>query len=127
MGSHVGAGWDSQTGLPPGTPTYGTYGTDGESGYERANPSVPNAHASSTPKSLAYLTPCRYCDTEIYVAMCRDGRWRTFEIDLCGPAEHNVWAWRKRHGMEEQDIVRGYRLHFCAEYGRVQHAVGAIQ
>jgi hypothetical protein len=118
---------DLRNGLPERTPTYGTYGTDGESGYERADLSEPNAHASTSPRSLAYLTPCRYCGTEVYVAICRDGRWRTFDTRRVPAAERCVWAWRKRLGMEEQDLVPGHLLHYCAERGLVQFAVGAIR
>jgi hypothetical protein len=126
-GSHFGSDLGSHVGVANGTPTYGTYGTDGESGCERANPYVSDRAHEQKPRSLAYATPCRYCGSEVYVAICRDGRWRSFEKDLCDPAPHNVWAWRKRHGMEEQDLVRGYHLHFCAEYGHVKHTVGAIR
>lgn len=105
-------------GVPSGSPTYGTYGTDGESGCERANPSDPNARANTSPRSLAYVTGCRYCDGQIYVAICRDGKWRSFEMRLVPPAPANVWAWRKRYGMEEQDLVHGHFLHYCADYNR---------
>jgi hypothetical protein len=40
---------DSHFGIPRGTPTNGTYETDGEISSERANPYVPNARTSQTP------------------------------------------------------------------------------
>jgi hypothetical protein len=81
-----------------------------------------NAHASETPSTLAYLTPCRYCDTEIYLAICRDGRWRSFDTQTVPAADKGVWAWRKRYGMEEQELVSGKQFHYCAEYRRVDPA-----
>lgn len=80
---------DSQSGiprsLPSGTPTYGTYGTDGESGYDRANLVSVDAHASKGMDShneaaveqwAARLTGCVlvdwYCDThDLSWVMCR--------------------------------------------------------
>ena len=93
-------------------------GLDGESGYERDHLSVSDAHARKTPKSLAYATPCRYCDELIYLALCRDGRWRTFDTRTIPAAPTGVWAWRKHHGMEEQELVTGKRLHYCSHYNR---------
>jgi hypothetical protein len=79
-----------------------------------------NAREDKPIRSLAEAVNCRYCDGPIYLAVCRDGRWRTFERDLMPPAPANVWAWRKRYGMEETDRASGYRLHYCAEYRRVR-------
>jgi hypothetical protein len=50
--------------------------------------------------------------------MCRDGKWRSFDTATVPPAEAGVWAWRKGWGMEEQELVRGKRLHYCASYDR---------
>lgn len=69
------------------------------------------------PSYLAKAEPCRYCGRRIVLALCRDGRWRTFDPTRVPPAPSGVWAWRKTWGMEEQDQFPGYRLHFCAEYG----------
>lgn len=49
MTSQMGAVWESQMGVAGGTPTYGTYGTDGEGGCEGGNLSERNARASRTP------------------------------------------------------------------------------
>jgi len=78
-----------------------------------------NAREHGRPSYLAKKEPCRYCSAPIVLAICRDGRWRTFNPDPQPPAPAGVWAWRKRWGMEEQEIVPGHRLHFCAEYARV--------
>lgn len=119
MTSHMGSQVGSHMGVANGTPTYGTYGTDGESGCEGANPSVPNARASTSPSSLAYATNCRYCGGSIFVAICSDGRWRSFETRTVPAAPTCVWAWRKRQGMQEQEHVPGKPLHFCTEYDRL--------
>lgn len=68
-------------------------------------------------RSLVHAVECRYCDNPIYVAICRDGKWRSFERDL-RPASAITWAWRKTWGMEETDRVPGYSLHWCPEYNR---------
>jgi len=107
---------ESHQGVAPGRPYERTNGTDGESGCEGGNLSGVNAHASRTPSSLVYAANCRYCAKPIYVAICRDGRWRTFEPDLQSVPLPFAWAWRKRVGMEETDTVRGHLLHFCAEH-----------
>jgi hypothetical protein len=65
---------------------------------------------------IAYLKPCDGCGQEIFMALSRDGRWRPFETTRVNPAPHGVWAWRKRHGMEEQDQFPGYRMHYCADF-----------
>jgi hypothetical protein len=74
-----------------------------------------NAREHEPIRSLVYAAPCRYCDRDVYVAICRDGKWRTFERDL-KPASATTWAWRKREGMEETNRVPGHYLHYCAEY-----------
>lgn len=117
--SQSGSGSASQTGVAPGTPTYGTDGTDGESGCEGGNLSGVDAH-DTRPPTLAYHAPCRYCGRPVYVALCRDGRWRTFETATVPTAPAGVWAWRKTWGMEEQELVPGHVLHFCAEYTRAR-------
>lgn len=66
---------------------------------------------------LARAVGCRYCSRPIYVALCRDGRWRSFDRARVLAAPAGVWAWRKHEGMEETDVVPGHRLHFCAEHG----------
>jgi hypothetical protein len=80
-----------------------------------------DAHARKPIRSLAKAVNCRYCDRPVYVAICRDGKWRTFEREL-RPASPITWAWRKTYGMEETDKVPGYSLHYCAEYNRVDPA-----
>lgn len=65
---------------------------------------------------LAYVKECDGCARTIFMAICRDGRWRPFETELVEKAPREVWAWRKREGMEEQDLVAGHLLHFCAAY-----------
>lgn len=91
-------------------------GTDEESGYERDTSYVPNARTSDQPKSLAYPTNCRYCGDLIYLAMCRDGKWRSFDTKTVPAAPFGVWAWRKTWGMEEQEHVPGKGLHYCARH-----------
>jgi hypothetical protein len=68
------------------------------------------------PSYLAQRRDCRYCRRVIILAFCRDGRWRTFDPDLVPAMPAGTWAWRKRYGMEETELVDGHRLHFCAEY-----------
>lgn len=85
-----------------------------------------NAHEGAKIRSLALALHCRYCNNPVYVAICRDGRWRSFERELMPVSPHGVWAWRKRIGMEETDIARGYRLHFCAEYDHVRYGLSAV-
>jgi len=46
MTSQSGSGWESQIGVARRTPTYVRDGTDGESGYERANLMSVDARAS---------------------------------------------------------------------------------
>lgn len=103
-------------GSPTWAPTYGTYGTDGESGCERENPAEVNAHTSTAPRKLAYDTACRYCGDTIYIALCSDGRWRTFDLATHPAAPVCIWAWRKHQGMQEQELIPGKRLHYCAAY-----------
>jgi hypothetical protein len=75
-----------------------------------------DARAGVASGVLAKRESCRYCRALIVFAVCRDGRWRTFDDQQVPAAPTNVWAWRRRHGMEETDLVPGHRLHFCAEY-----------
>ena len=65
---------------------------------------------------LAYLKPCDGCGSEIFMAVCRDGRWRPFERDEVPTAPEHVWAWRKREGMEETDLAPGHLVHYCADF-----------
>lgn len=65
---------------------------------------------------LAYLKDCTGCGTEVFMAICRDGRWRPFETELQPVPLPFAWAWRKRVGMEETDRVRGHVIHYCADY-----------
>lgn len=65
---------------------------------------------------LAYVKTCEGCQSEIFMAICRDGRWRPFETYEHPAAEHSVWAWRKRYGMEETDRTSGYVIHKCADF-----------
>lgn len=67
-------------------------------------------------RQLARETACRHCDRPVFIAICADGKWRTFEREDHPRAAHGVWAWRKRQGMQETDQVGGKHLHYCAEY-----------
>lgn len=69
-----------------------------------------------SPTNLAYEGQCHSCSGPVYVAICFDGRWRTFDMDDYPVAEVGVWAWRRRVGMQEQSIVPGKVLHRCAAY-----------
>jgi hypothetical protein len=71
---------------------------------------------TTRPSYLAQRRDCRYCHRPLILALCRDGRWRTFDPETVPAAPANVWAWRKTWGMEETELVPGHRLHFCAEY-----------
>lgn len=85
-----------------------------------------NAREKNPIRYLAKKEPCRYCTAEIVVALCRDGRWRTFDSNLTQAAPANVWAWRRHLGMEETDRAPGYRLHFCAEYDDAHNGVTGL-
>lgn len=63
MTSQVGAVWESQIGVASGTPTYGTYGTNGESGCERGNLMSGNARASKDPISTGHCESCKCSPT----------------------------------------------------------------
>lgn len=69
--SQSGTFCESQGGIPRGTPTYGTYGTDGESSYARGNLISVDARASRKPdlsteaaveRWAAWLTGCVLVD-----------------------------------------------------------------
>ncbi len=66
--------------------------------------------------ALARPVDCRSCGSSVYLALCRDGRWRTFERATVPAAPTGVWAWRRTWGMEEQELVPGHLLHYCAGY-----------
>lgn len=66
--------------------------------------------------TLAYRKPCTGCGADIFMAVCRDGRWRPFEPKLQEVPLPFAWAWRKGHGMEETDVVRGHFIHCCADF-----------
>lgn len=92
-----------------------------------------NAHASKdqnspvdTPRKLAYETPCRYCKAPIYVAICSDGKWRSFEKRTVPAAPEHVWEWRKHQGMQETEKVPGHPLHFCAKYHGLGEALNEL-
>ena len=65
---------------------------------------------------LAYKKNCAGCGEELFMAICRDGRWRAFETDRQPLPLPFAWAWRKRVGMEETDRVAGHLLHPCPEF-----------
>jgi hypothetical protein len=65
---------------------------------------------------LAYAKECTGCGAEIFMAICRDGRWRPFETELQPVPSPHAWAWRKNYGMEETEIVRGRLIHYCADF-----------
>lgn len=75
-----------------------------------------DAHARNPIRSLAHSVNCRYCEKPIYVAICSDGKWRSFETGTFPAAPTCIWAWRKHTGMQEQEHVPGKRLHYCTEY-----------
>ncbi len=80
-----------------------------------------NAHVARDPESLvvdqlAYRKTCDGCGTEIFMAICRDGRWRPFETRRQPTPLPFTWAWRKRIGMEETDRVPGHLIHPCPAY-----------
>lgn len=75
-----------------------------------------DARAQRRPDYLAKQDPCRYCGRPIVLAICRDGRWRTFDPDLVPAMPAGIWAWRKRYGMEETDRTSGYVIHKCADF-----------
>lgn len=64
---------------------------------------------------LARQVDCRYCHQPIFLAVCRDGRWRTFDLIDTPAHTSGVWAWRRHLGMEEQELVPGKRQHHCIE------------
>lgn len=97
-----------------------------ESGYERENLMSVDAHARKPIRSLAHSVNCRYCESPIYVAICFDGKWRSFDPQDMPAAPAGVWAWRRRQGMQEQDLVPGKRLHYCAEYSHFLATNGAL-
>lgn len=65
---------------------------------------------------LAYRKECAGCGDAIFMAICRDGRWRPFEIERQPTPLPFAWAWRKGYGMEETDRVCGHLVHPCADY-----------
>ncbi len=65
---------------------------------------------------IAYLKECNGCHSEIFMAICRDGRWRPFETRQLPPGTCGAWAWRKRQGMEETDRAPGHSIHYCADF-----------
>jgi len=73
--------------------------------------------------TLAYATTCRYCGAGVFVAVCSDGKWRSFGTDTVPAAPALVWAWRKHQGMQEQELVPGKLLHFCAGYSALAAAL----
>lgn len=75
---------------------------------------------------LAYPKPCEGCGQQIILAICRDGRWRPFDTTDHPPAEHGVWQWRKKHGMEEQELVAGKHVHICPAYHHHLDLAGAL-
>lgn len=81
--------------------------------------------------NLAHDTDCRSCGRPIYVVICRDGRWRPFERTLHPAGTPDVWAWRRRQGMEETQLVPGYGLHHCPAYDpfgkRMPQHLGSIK
>lgn len=62
---------------------------------------------------LAYATACKVCSYKIFVARCRDGFWRPFDTNELPAGLPGTWAWRKRQGMEETDLVPGHAIHHC--------------
>lgn len=63
--------------------------------------------------TLVSAVDCKHCTGPIYVALCRDGRYRGFERTLLPAGTPGAWAWRKHLGMEETDLAPGYGLHYC--------------
>lgn len=82
-------------------------------------------------ENLARAIDCRDCDRPIYIAICRDGRWRPFERKLHPAGTPGTWAWRKHQGMEETELVPGYGLHYCPSFDplgrRMPQHLGSIK
>lgn len=70
----------------------------------------------TTIQRLAYRKTCGGCGSEIFMAICRDGRWRPFETSEQPKGTPGTWAWRKRQGMEETDLATGHGIHYCADF-----------
>lgn len=70
------------------------------------------------PAPLAYETDCRTCGVPIYVAICTDGFYRGFDKYELPAGSDGSWAWRKRRGMSETDLVPGHPLHHCLGHHR---------
>lgn len=99
---------------------------------EQPTPDEPLADEDREPSprgtgELAYRAPCRFCKTEVFVAWCDDGHWRSFDAEDFPPTVEGIWVWHRRHGMREfarfgrplhpgEGMVPGKRLHFCAEF-----------
>ena len=83
---------------------------------ERDKAELSNAGARVPGTQLAYLKSCDGCGAEIFMAICRDGRWRPFETERQIVPVPFAWAWRKHYGMEETDAVCGHLIHYCADY-----------
>jgi hypothetical protein len=66
--------------------------------------------------ALAYRKTCDGCAAPIFMATCRDGRWRPFESERQRTPVPFAWAWRKGYGMEETDVVPGHLIHYCADF-----------
>jgi hypothetical protein len=64
---------------------------------------------------LAYAKDC-VCGSPIFMAICRDGRWRPFETREQAAGTPGTWAWRKTYGMEETELARGRSIHYCAVF-----------
>lgn len=98
---------DSQSGIPSdvrrGTPTYGTYETDGESAYDRANLMSVDAHASRKPDLSSEVAVERWAASITGCAL----------VDWCC-ATHNL-SWVMCRWMDIADVVYRARREGRAE------------
>ena len=77
-----------------------------------------NGGTRAAAADLVREVDCRYCRRPVYLALCRNGRRRTFEKRQRPAAPSGVWAWRRGWGIEETDRAPGYVPHYCAERSR---------
>lgn len=68
---------------------------------------------SKKPEPLAHRRQCRYCEADIVLAVCFDGRWRVFDPQTQPPAPRGTWAFHRVRGMTETDKAPGHTRHVC--------------
>jgi hypothetical protein len=65
--------------------------------------------------SLTRIADCNHCSQRVHLTLCSDGKRRPFELEEQPAGLPGVWSWRRGHGMEENGLYRGYRVHSCEE------------